>query len=506
MKRVRDAPLLFTDFEAVPDEVLSIILTYCHHGVSNISSISKRFYRVISETKDWFDIALYNYRIFRLNGDISNIERIIEEEDDDDPMYLTPHGVRMNRLFDTITQSHLYKTMRQETRYARFLHWMGLLLNSKMIRIIEKDSVITRMRGLESIITYINANIDNPLSLRNFHKNDFYLNFQEEGHSYTLIRATEEPNTTKTVFVDVVSNADMDDNDMLVAPMPDDATSKPDHYIPPMIDIMIENRKRYQFLTSTTKYIHSLYPPFNADKVIDSLMADTKRWNNPLQNKYYGMTKKEIKDKWLKNGLSASEAGTLMHLNLENYYIGKPYVTDTPEFKLFLAFEKDHVDGKLIAYRPEWTINSNYLKICGSVDILYEDINDTAHVNDTPIYMKTPLSKKKHLKLMDWKRCCNVVDYNTWAEDSCGIVPCTIHSGNCNGMHYLIQLCIYKYILEKHYDVIIDAMFLVILHPDQKQYIKKEIKWDVHTQKFIDGIIQHRIDCITPSEPHFDIS
>lgn len=395
--------------------------------------------------------------------------------------------------------------MRQEDRYARFLNWMGLLLNAKMMTINEPHSVIRRMRGLESIIKYINANIDNPLSLRNFHKNDFYLNFEEEGHSYTLVRAIEEPNTDKTVFVDVTSNADMDDNDMLTAIIPD-GTSKTDICIPPMVDIMMENRGRHQFLTSTTKYIHSLYPHFNADKIIDSLMADTKRWNDPRLNKYYGMTKEEIKEKWAKNGATASEAGTRMHLNLENYYIGKPYVTNTPEWALFEQFEKDHVDGKLIAFRPEWTINSNYLKICGSVDILYEDINDTVHFNDTPIYMETPPNKKKHLKLMDWKFCINVVDYNTWADDSSGIVPCTLHSPNCNGMYYLIQLCIYKYILEKHYDVIIDAMFLVILHPDQKQYIKKEIKWDVHAQKFIAGIIQHRIDCISPSQPHFDIS
>ena len=39
-------------------------------------------------------------------------------------------------------------------------------------------------------------------------------------------------------------------------------------------------------------------------------------------------------------------------------------------------------------------------------------------------------------------------------------------------------------------------MFLAILHPNQKKYILREIKWDEQTKKFIAGVIQYRLDTI----------
>lgn len=481
-------------FQYLPTEILCQILSTCHHTVFHLNTVSKSFFHATEATRNWFDIADDNYR-YTL-GKIHELSN--------DPRY-PPNGGTVCQmvieLFDKIKGSALYKSLCKEARYHRFLNHVGLLMNSKLATV----STIKKMQygyppsnTLTSTIKYITEAIDNPLTLRNFHRRDFYLNFREQGHCYTLVRCIQKPNTGKTAFVNVLSNQEPDDNDALV----DDALTCPDGYTP--ITDSIIARSSDQILCSTTKYIHTLYPPFMAMKVLARMREDPVRWEDP-EYQYFGMTDVEILDSWTQNGIDASYKGTLMHLNIELYYTGRPYDGTTPEFALFLDYEKDHVTGKLIPYRSEWTIYCEYLAMCGSVDMLYERVGDQLHVNDTPLYGVSPLGKKKHLEMADWKRCKNVVDYNTWADDNSGIVPCTFHCPNANFFHYVIQLCIYKYILERDYDVIIDRMYLVILHPNQKKYIKREIKWDAHTQIFIAGVIQHRLNTIKPDEPHFDM-
>jgi len=51
---------------------------------------------------------------------------------------------------------------------------------------------------------------------------------------------------------------------------------------------------------------------FNANKIIDTMMNSPK-WE---QNKYFGMTKHEIKQLWNKNGATAASQGTHMHKNV----------------------------------------------------------------------------------------------------------------------------------------------------------------------------------------------
>jgi hypothetical protein len=46
---------------------------------------------------------------------------------------------------------------------------------------------------------------------------------------------------------------------------------------------------------------------------------------------------------------------------------------------------------------------------------------------------------------------------------------------DCNYYHYSLQLNSYKWLLQKSYGVKIREMFLVVLHPDQENYIKVPI-------------------------------
>ena len=65
--------------------------------------------------------------------------------------------------------------------------------------------------------------------------------------------------------------------------------------------------------TSVTTWNHSHFFPFNADLIIDKMMA-SKRW--PENTKYFGMTKDAIKTLWDKNRDEAASAGTKMHYDI----------------------------------------------------------------------------------------------------------------------------------------------------------------------------------------------
>ena len=67
---------------------------------------------------------------------------------------------------------------------------------------------------------------------------------------------------------------------------------------------------------SVTRWIHGLFPAFDADAIIDKMMASDK-WS---KSKYFGMTKAEIKDGWNKNGREASAAGTKLHEDIEYFW------------------------------------------------------------------------------------------------------------------------------------------------------------------------------------------
>ena len=93
----------------------------------------------------------------------------------------------------------------------------------------------------------------------------------------------------------------------------------------------IDNEKGF---TSVTSLVHMCFPKFDADKIIDKMMSSW-RWK---QNKYYGKTKQEIKDEWKKNGTESANAGTNMHLMIEQFYNDLPISVDEDNIE-FTYFE-----------------------------------------------------------------------------------------------------------------------------------------------------------------------
>lgn len=199
---------------------------------------------------------------------------------------------------------------------------------------------------------------------------------------------------------------------------------------------------------SVTTWIHSFFPKFNADEVIRKMMG-SRNWNK--DNKYFTMTPDQIKQEWDLNGKEAASLGTKMHSNIENYYNEIPFeekFIGTPEHNYFMNFFNDHPDHKI--YRTEWTVYSEEYKIAGSIDAVFS-VPSTSDVI-----------------IGDWKRSKEIKYENTYEK---GFPPLK-HLDNCNFNHYVLQLNIYRHLIETYYDQKVSGMFLVILHPNAKSYQK----------------------------------
>ncbi len=109
------------------------------------------------------------------------------------------------------------------------------------------------------------------------------------------------------------------------------------------------------------------------------------------------------------------------------------------------------------------------LKIAGSIDMLY-------------------MNKNGNLDIYDWKRCKNITKENYWRSST---TKCIGHLPDSNFWHYSLQLNVYKYILERNYDVKIDDLYIVCLHPNQTSYIKMKIP---NLKDEIDALFSKRLE------------
>ena len=214
--------------------------------------------------------------------------------------------------------------------------------------------------------------------------------------------------------------------------------------------------------TSVTTWVHTHFPKFNADKIIDGMM---KKPDWKPGHKYWGLTKSEIKHKWSANGEAVSSAGTRLHLAIEMFMnVANTHthldildrlaqglelledVSATVEWEYFTSFARDY--PMKVPYRTEWLIYDEDLKIAGSIDMVYSNDDGT-------------------VSIYDWKRCKSITKVNMYNKFATTV--CISHLHDTNFWHYTLQLNIYKYILERKYGKIVSSMYLVQLHPENEE-------------------------------------
>ena len=220
---------------------------------------------------------------------------------------------------------------------------------------------------------------------------------------------------------------------------------------------------------SVTTFNHLHFPQFDPDDIINKMMKG-KRWNST--HKYWGKTPEEIKDGWNQNALSVSCQGTNLHFDIECFmnqdivdeesnepisythadlleiYIdeiqqGISPVNISKEWEYFLQFIK--ATPNLKPYRTEWTIYNEDIKMAGSIDMVYENLDGS-------------------LSIYDWKRVKEINKTNNFKTYA--ITECIDYLPDTNFWHYSLQLNSYKVLLESKYDKKITELYLVKLHPE----------------------------------------
>lgn len=193
-------------------------------------------------------------------------------------------------------------------------------------------------------------------------------------------------------------------------------------------------------LDSVTTFVTNCFPKFNAE-----LYA--KRKADRL-----GVNYKEILDEWEKKGQESRDLGTAMHKKIEDYYLGKE-PSDDETFKLFLMFANRI---KLKPYRTEWAIYDWEYKIAGTIDFI--DYQNEEYI------------------IYDWKRSDKLISgnglpikKNQYDEKA---LPPIDHLDDSPYYHYALQLSLYKFILERNYNIKVSKLRLGIFHPTyHKPYI-----------------------------------
>ena len=184
-----------------------------------------------------------------------------------------------------------------------------------------------------------------------------------------------------------------------------------------------------------------------------------------VQWERYGTPVEQSLDLWNRVGRMASEVGTFMHAQTENYFQHGVFDTDYTfrdgdttehvsiqhERDLFMQFVRDY---DIQPYRQEWPVFDADLNLAGTIDLICREADGT-------------------FTIYDWKRSRKVVD-----EQGCPITEAfgsrTAHYGidlpDTAYHHYCMQQNLYRYMLGQHYGIHVARMYLVVLCPDYDRY------------------------------------
>lgn len=173
----------------------------------------------------------------------------------------------------------------------------------------------------------------------------------------------------------------------------------------------------------------------------------------------------KLREVWESKGCVASQAGTFLHKQIEDYLNGKEipellcdvrydgkYVKFgdrldiSREWSYFKAFERNTTFSP---FRTEWRIYDADSRIAGTLDFVCACPDGT-------------------YEIYDWKRSNKIdpTERNPWANGLNGLE----HMTDTSYSHYCLQQNLYRYMLEKNYGIRVSRMNLVVLHPELPTY------------------------------------
>ena len=230
----------------------------------------------------------------------------------------------------------------------------------------------------------------------------------------------------------------------------------------------------HQLLPVSTLIAH-FFIPFDAQRAAQQQLA---RYGTPIADSL---------NKWDRIGRMASEVGTFVHEQTENWFQNGQFETEYlfqyngqsetinvgREQEQFFHFVNDYA---IKPYRQEWPVFDVELNIAGTIDMICQEADG-------------------QFTIYDWKRSRKVVDAmgNPITQAFGGRTSINgINLPDTSFYHYCIQQNLYRYMLQQHYGLRVKAMNLVVLCPDYADY-------RVVSVPIMDGLIQ-QIVAICKSE------
>lgn len=200
------------------------------------------------------------------------------------------------------------------------------------------------------------------------------------------------------------------------------------------------NKTTNQEFVSVTTVIKNCFEEFDTEQVIQKIINSKNK--KPI---YKNKNADEIKNIFKKNNEIAIKEGIKLHDDIELFFNNEEYHNLSKEFSYFKNFVKDHYF--LTPFRTEWKVYDENFKIAGTIDMAFKNNNGT-------------------IDIYDWKRSKEIKCSNKFKKFS--KKKYISHLADINFIHYSLQLNAYKYILEKNYDLKVSNMFIVCLHPENK--------------------------------------
>lgn len=169
----------------------------------------------------------------------------------------------------------------------------------------------------------------------------------------------------------------------------------------------------------------------------------------------------KLREVWESKGAVASQAGTFLHKQIEDYLNGKQVpdllcnvcysgnyvkcnqtIDVSREWSYFKAFERA---VSLNPFRTEWRVYDAGARVAGTLDLVCACADGS-------------------YEIYDWKRSNKIdpTEINRWASGLNGLE----HLTDTSYIHYCLQQNLYRYILQKNYGIKISRMNLVVLHPE----------------------------------------
>jgi len=160
-------------------------------------------------------------------------------------------------------------------------------------------------------------------------------------------------------------------------------------------------------------------------------------------------TDEEIERMWKENGAFAANKGTYAHYQMERFLNRERVNMDQKNVMRGVQFLGDmfsSTNGK--AYRTEWEIFAEDEHLAGSIDLVMK--TDTGYV------------------LVDWK-CSDKLEEHMRSFAGKRMKEPLSMLEDCDGKQYALQLSIYRWILQKYYDVNVVDQYVCSIH-EEKPY------------------------------------